>query len=133
MREILFRGKRKDNGEWAFGYFALITEDDRPAIRVRESDWHSWVDVSPETVGQFTGLSDKNKKKIFDGDILLAPNKKKAVVSFGTYSPYIGSPGADTFECWKLKVGNNECPLTKTISVEMEIIGNIYDNPELIS
>lgn len=154
MREILFRGKPVSDGEYyffsqiwkdsckdGFVYGSLVVDGDRYYICVSamrsintciNNGTTSMIEVMSETVGQYTGLNSKNKKKIFDGDILLAPNKKKAIVSFGTYSPYISSD-ADTFECWKLKVGDNECPLTKSISVELEIIGNIYDNSELIS
>jgi uncharacterized phage protein (TIGR01671 family) len=137
MREVLFRGKRKDNGEWVYGwlghlhchnpraktidsiYFTEITED-------HDSTMNIIVDY--ETVGQYTGLTDKNGKKIFEGDVLQT----------GTRMGYI------LFEkgCFKFRWKNFDkyredffktCILTEYGSFkELEVIGNIHDNSELL-
>lgn len=80
MNKYFFRGKRKDNGEWVIGHL-LWYEDGRARITPRHTDiycleedenviQHITYEVIPETVGQFTGLTDKNNIKIFDGHIV---------------------------------------------------------------
>ena len=138
MREILFRGKDKESGEWVFGnYVHLIDIEGKAADqhriykRISETElaeiegcgrifYPDYHIVDPETVGQFTGLEDKNGKEIFEGDILTCTILKKrvetGVVGF-KWSSYVLSP-------------QGYC-LVNVSGVHGEIIGNIYDNKEL--
>ena len=126
MREILFRGKEfktphdeYDMG-WVYGFYCS-NSGAHFITHVVEPDsggcYFSDILVDPETVGQFTGLLDKNSKRIYEGDIVRDNYGNIRAVKFfnGRYCPFIAYP---EYKCWN----EDEC----------EIIGNIHDNPELL-
>lgn len=144
MREILFRGKRVDTGQWVISdcFFQCVGE-----IKLWDNpNRDGWVCVKAETIGQYTGLTDKNGTKIFEGDIVEIHDKATnihwtAIIEFG-------NPNSDYCWGWQLKplkilkpTAVKEFYWNKSILcwVEMEcagvlceVIGNIYDNPELL-
>ena len=129
MREILFRGKRLDNGEWVYGDYWHLPEKNFYCISDKEFNRK----VTPETVGQYTGLTDKNGRKIFEGDII---HLEYSQVFFG--GVYFGEYTAEVSYkegCFITDGINNgdeiETPLSGFDNDEVEIIGNIHDNPEL--
>lgn len=125
MREILFRGKRVDNGEWVEG--SLIIDKVVDMYLIYPESYPGVIShvVLPSTVGQYTGLTDKNGKKIFEGDIV-SSNKRKTWIGRGEV--WFGN-GA--FWC-----GEREwAKLLRVVCLEdeqAEVIGTIYDNPELL-
>lgn len=137
MREILFRGKRVNNGEWVEGFYSaeeynLNTHSIEYIPRIQLIGKCVSLGVIPETVGQYTGLTDKNGVKIFEGDIVRygtntnrAENKEIHEVVFETRggSRYFGIRISE-IETWQFCL---EVPAKL-----MEVIGNIHDNPELI-
>lgn len=119
MRENigLYRGKRKDNGEWISGYL----------FSVWETTYICWgttngipnmEEVVPETVGQFFGANDKNRRKIFEGDIVKFKNELFEVKFIEKYSRFAGVKPGVVFSVFLFS--------------NSEIVGNIHDNPELL-
>ena len=143
MREILFRGKRIDNGEWVEGFFvakvdpllgimtSLILTQELDANGILRSNM-TWHKVDPETVGQYTGRIGKNGKKVFENDIL----QMFTIWEDGTIGKGL--------VCAVQWLTNDQCyVLTRGGSIVddfgnygrpeyYEIIGNIHDNPELL-
>lgn len=123
MREILFRGKRLDDGAWVEGYY--LSDCARHAIAVGHILVQGWElhEVDPATVGQFTGLTDKNGRKIFEGD----------VVEFDAYQRhYIGvvttQDGNTDIRCKDASPFLDDAVKKRSAVV----IGTIHDNPELL-
>ena len=133
MREILFRGKRVDNGEWIQG--DIVQFPVHGVVRIVEQEpSYKDAEVDSDTVGQYTGLTDKNGKKIFEGDII---HLEYSQVFFGR--EYFGEYTAEVSYkegCFITDGINNggeiETPLSGFNNDEVEIIGNIHDNPELL-
>ena len=146
MREILFRGKT-ESGEWVYGFLYCFYDFQRKVFQIlrdRTNCIPDAVEVIPETVGQFTGLTDKNGKKIFEGDIIRSDNGKQwavSVVKFGEYVPKMFYRMLEKFS-----PGRKHLPsvgfYAKTVDKGEElilfqspcvtVIGNIHDNPELL-
>ena len=119
MREILFRGKT-DKGEWIYGDLM------RAHLKTFCGDYHRAMEVVlPETVGQYTGLTDKNGTKIFEGDIVnVITETTRYVVKF------------DEWRCgWYPFASGDGCGCCEIHTYPpnyAEVIGNIHDNPELL-
>ena len=132
MRKILFRGKRIDNGEWIYG--DVVQFPTHGIVRIVEQEpSYKDAEVDSETVGQYTGLTDKNGKKIFEGDII-------KIVPYYDYSDdysiskvysYNGIScvdyHGDDFDSTALGFLDDYLP-----DGDFEVIGNIHDNPELL-
>lgn len=159
MREILFRGKRIDNGEWVEGCLVnnlwIHSKDSSPIYEIitgagNNSDWdgigedeNCTVKVNPESVSQFTGLHDKHKKQIFEGDILKldeTPDILKGTEfqysdDISHHIIYWDDKTARFFDT-RLEDGDS---LTAELDGDLSfvsdciIIGNIHDNPELLT
>lgn len=134
MREIIFRGKRADNGEWVYG--SLITERnmfDGNLMTMHIQDIEEPYDdnlIDDETVGQFTGLTDKNGTKIFEGDIV--KHIQKYEIS-GEVKSIAVIKWNEAYSCWSVEYTNGR--ITAFLGTEyhkLEVIGNVHDNPELL-
>ena len=134
MREILFRGKTYD-GKWEQGdlrHGGYVHNDSETYIMRADYALHN-IPVDPKTVGQYTGLTDKNGTKIFEGDIVILPEDvRKACVwndtAFIKYVDgefrYVPTPKNNQVNCWEVRI----CDSNK----QLEVISNIHDNPELL-
>lgn len=131
MREILFRGKRIDNGEWVVGQYVNTCypgngKETGHFIVVYPNEYH---EIYTSTLCQFTGLCDKNGKKIWENDICDRKEKYPEVVKMANgdwtldYSYAIGRDYGNSYCNLGFYVNERKC---------VEVIGNIFDNPELL-
>lgn len=156
-REILFKAKRIDNGEWVEGYYVKtrLGTDIKPSdvifvpFKINRNEEWGWIKIDPETLCQYTGLTDKNGKKIWENDILRGHKNDNdlARVVFGEFNVI----DAETLEVVDRVIGwHTEVIETDTLSKcepfclpmaltdfyiersEFEVYGNIFDNPELL-
>ena len=133
-REILFRGKRTDNGEWVEGfYFCMVHDDGRHVhhfiiplgtdLNLGTPIEKVQVEVDPETVCQYTGLTDRNGRKIWEHDIIRCEGKLFKIDWVPTCAFFAAHPLKESRTSPCLNVG------TMKIS---EVVGNVFDNPELL-
>lgn len=126
MREILFRGKRLDNGEWVEGQLLEATPSGKTAHLISVNHFiHALID--PKTIGQYTGLTDRNGKRIFEGDIVEGSD-------FNSEDGY-GEIMWDEQTARFAIIGNTNnlfIDFDFYFGNEIEVVGNIHDNPELL-
>lgn len=130
MRKIVFRGKRLDNGEWVYG--DLIQNIDSIKIREHEKDIKRIAksySIDTETAGQYTGMKDKNGKRIFEGDIVRVEYTGSKVGDSGTGTVVFDGCMFAILWGWHKDL---VC-LTGFCNHKFEVIGNIHDNPEPIA
>ncbi len=128
MRTIKFRGKSILTDEWFYGDLVHSADKKRTAILVNDKDSYDECEVDSETIGQFTGLYDENGKEIYEGDILKwkADNLLYAVVfNWGMFYASVEVCNQEIYGGFPLHA------LAEENGKDIEIVGNIYDNPEL--
>ena len=145
MREILFRGKRIDNGKWRIGFYCQVADESDGGARVKHvivvptfktQTGFLVYEVIPSTVGQYTGKTDKHKVKIFEDDIIRANNDGAVgVIRFGeAIGIYPEVCHVGFYVSWQ---GENKDYLRADLGYwvsrrDVEVVGNIHDNPELL-
>lgn len=125
MREIEFRGKSVDSGKWFYG--SLVINKDGTCEITDGAEHYGYLRISvqviPETVGQFTGIIDSYDNKIYEGDVVIANGNKRC----GKYTTYV----VFNKNCFMLD-DNKTIFIDNMSLINVEVIGNIYDNPEFL-
>ena len=131
MREILFRGKRTDNGKWVYGFpFAYQARLVVEGIETWDGDRHS---IDPSTIGQYTGLIDKNGKRIFEGDIIDMTEEWWDASGPAHHDSPICAVEFDEFTGGFNPFANYDCDCGVYINASgCKVIGSIHDIPELL-
>ena len=138
MKEILFRGKTKENNNWERGFFIKRIKSTGPECYIFNTYSEMEYNVIPETVGQYIGCMDKKEHYIFEGDIVES-KKERYIVWFCTdkhcieiipIDRYLESNGSDYWNCECLPL--YLCDVWYDLKNDIEVIGNVYDNPELL-
>ena len=125
MREIIFKAKRKDNGEWVEGGYFSEPYTDKKFIICWNSfglGYNEFIEISPDTLCQYTGLTDKNGKKIWENDI----------VEIASEDGYFLCEWDDDTARYNLNGDGLTVDFDNYWSYEVEIVGNIFDNADLL-
>lgn len=122
MREILFKAKRADNGEWVTGYYIKSLVEGSVYGYIRESRAGTDIKIMLNTLCQYTGLTDKNENKIWENDVVIVNERYKGKVIWS--------------EIWTnymvIDNGNINISINNRWADVYEVIGNIFDNKELL-
>lgn len=141
-REIEFRGKRLDNDEWLYGDLMHGNQGGCYIYPLDAENLYTENKVDPDTVGQFTGTKDKHGKKVFEGDVVRRRDSAFGYVDTGVvkYDCHLGafvleyeSYGRTYQSTFKDGFSYNDGKCTIDGTYSYEVIGNIYNNPELLN
>lgn len=117
MREVLFRGKSVNSGRWLYGDLTFYAGGAQIWEQTEDGKWN--YIVNPDTVGQYTGLTDKNGIKIFEGDIVRSGNSLWEIAYLLHYARFAARRPGVVFSVFAYEQG--------------EVVGNIHDDPELLN